>query len=165
MCRSWDDISFTPLTSQHNNSQSSSPMDIRLLSDEELVNHHSPPVPCRTASTTIETIRSLCINGNLNAFQDTMDLLLSKPQPEAFDIVDLHDVMMEAIQRDREEFVSTLLFHGFPIKPPYTRKATLCIAKHVLECFLKAGWDINEPVGVLEPPVLWYVRSPFQNDI
>ncbi|KAJ5737905.1 uncharacterized protein N7483_003030 [Penicillium malachiteum] len=101
-------------------------------------------------------MRSLCCDENLKDFQDTIDLLLSNPQPEAFDIVDLHDVMMEAIQQDREEFVSTLLFHGFPIQPPYTRKATLYKAKRVLGCFLKAGWDINEPVGVLEPPVLSY---------
>jgi len=35
-------------------------------------------------------------------------------------LVDLHDVMMEAIQLDRVEFVSILLFHGCLISPSYT---------------------------------------------
>jgi hypothetical protein len=84
---------------------------------------------------------------------------------EAFDIVDLHDVIMEAIQLDRVEFVSILLSHGLPIKPSYTRNATVCKAKGVLERFLEAGWDINEPVDVLTPPVLWYVVSATQKGI
>ncbi|KAJ6101879.1 hypothetical protein N7486_004306 [Penicillium sp. IBT 16267x] len=75
---------------------------------------------------------------------------------EILDIADLHDVMMEAIQLDRVEFVSILLSHGFLIKPSFARKATVCKAKRVLECFLGAGWDINEPVDVLIPPVLCY---------
>lgn len=140
-------------------------MDIRLLSDEELINYDGLTFPCKTAPATIEKLRCLCADGNLKDFQDTLDSLLSKPQPEVFEIVDLHDVMMEAIQQDRVEFVSNLLFHGFPINPSYTFKATVCKAKGVLECFLKAGWDINEPVDVLNPPVLWYVGSTPQKDI
>lgn len=140
-------------------------MDIRLLSDEEIINYDGLTVPCKTAPATIEKLRCLCADGNLKDFQDTLDSLLSNPQPEVFEIVDLHDVMMEAIQQDRVEFVSNLLFHGFPINPSYTFKATVCKAKGVLECFLKAGWDINEPVGVLNPPVLWYVGSTPQKDI
>lgn len=134
-------------------------MDIRLLSEEELTRYDGLSSPCRTAPATIEKLRSLCDNGDLKGFQDVMDSLVSNPQPEVFDIVDLHDVMVEAIQQDRVEIVSNLLLHGFPIKPSYTQKATACKAKGVLECFLKAGWDINEPVDVLRPPVLWYVGS------
>ncbi|KAF3386963.1 putative ankyrin repeat protein [Penicillium rolfsii] len=64
--------------------------------------------------------------------------------------------MMEAIQLDRVEFILVLLSHGFLIRPSFTRKTTVCKAKGVLECFLEAGWDINEPVDVLIPPVLCY---------
>lgn len=140
-------------------------MDIRLLPKEELTSYEGLSIPRQTAAATIENLLSLCVDGNLKVFQDAMDSLLSNPQPEVFDIVDLHDVMMEAIQHDRVGFVSILLFHGFTIKPSYTQKATECKAKGVLECFLKAGWDINEPVDVLKPPVLWYVGSTPQKDI
>ncbi|PLN85844.1 hypothetical protein BDW42DRAFT_160136 [Aspergillus taichungensis] len=64
--------------------------------------------------------------------------------------------MMEVIQLDRVEFLSLLLSHGFLIKPSFARKATVCRAKRILECFLGAGWDMNEPVDVLIPPVLCY---------
>ncbi|KAJ5669894.1 uncharacterized protein N7477_005257 [Penicillium maclennaniae] len=131
-------------------------MDIRLLPEKDLTNYDGLPIPHRTASATIAKLRALCVDGSLKDFQDEMDSLLSNPQPEVFDIVDLHDVMMEAIQQDRVEIVSNLLFHGFPIQPFYTRKATECKAKRVLECFLEAGWSINEPVDVLKPPVLCY---------
>lgn len=127
-------------------------MDIRLLPKAELNPHGGFPIPGGTAATIIEKLRSLCADNNLQGFQNAMDF-------EVFDIVDLHDVMMEAIQLDRVEFVSILLYHGFPIKPSYTLKATVYKAKGVLECFLRAGWDINEPVDVLKPPMLWYVGS------
>jgi hypothetical protein len=140
-------------------------MDIRLLSEEEPTRYDGLPIPCRTALATIENLRSLCVNGDLEGFQDVMASLVSNSQPEVFDIVDLHDVMVEAIQQDRVEIVSNLLFHGFPIKPSYTQKATACKAKGILECFLKAGWDINEPVDILRPPVLWYVGSAPKKDI
>lgn len=72
--------------------------------------------------------------------------------------------MMEAIQLDRVEFVSILLSHGFLIKPSFARKATVCKAKRVLECFLGARWDINEPVDGLIPPVLRCVGSATRKD-
>lgn len=134
-------------------------MDIRLLSEEERTSYGGLHSPCQTASATIENMRSMCVIGDLEGFQDAMDSLLSRSQPEVFNIGNLHDVMWEAIQHDRVEIVSNLLFHGFPIKPFYAQKATRCKAKAVLERFLEAGWNINEPVDVLKPPVLSYVGS------
>ncbi|KAJ5319016.1 uncharacterized protein N7506_011720 [Penicillium brevicompactum] len=99
---------------------------------------------------------SMCVTGDLEGFQDVMDSLLSRSQPEAFNIGDLHDIMLEAIQQNRVEIVSNLLSHGFPMTPPFARRAAECKAKGVLERFLKAGWDINEPVDVLRPPALCY---------
>ena len=63
-----------------------------------------------------------------------MGSLLSNPQTEDFDIMDLHDVMIEAIQHDRVAFVSILLFYGLTITPSYTQMATAYKAKGVLEC-------------------------------
>lgn len=62
--------------------------------------------------------------------------------------------MMEAIKQDNAGFVSTLLSHGFPIQPCYTLEATLHKAKGTLVCYIKEGWDINEPVSEIRPPVL-----------
>ena len=123
-------------------------MNIRLVPAAELTRHNEFPIPCSTPTATIDKLYSLCAADDLDAFQAAMN-------SETFDIVDLHDVMMLAIQHDRVEFVSILLFHGLPIDASYTQKATVCKAKGVLECLIKAGWDINEPVGTLTPPVLW----------
>ncbi|KAF7712530.1 Uncharacterized protein PECH_003069 [Penicillium ucsense] len=75
---------------------------------------------------------------------------------EVLDVADLHDVMMEAIELDRVDFVSTLFFHGCLVKPFFAQKATLRKSTRVLECLLAAGWDINEPVDILIPPVLCF---------
>ncbi|KAJ5211425.1 uncharacterized protein N7498_003071 [Penicillium cinerascens] len=75
---------------------------------------------------------------------------------DSLDIVDLHDVIMEAIHLGRVKFVSLLLSYGFPMKPSFGREAAVFKAKRVLEYFLGARWDINEPVNVLIPPVLYY---------
>lgn len=125
-------------------------MDIQLLPKEELTNHGGFPIPCGTATAIIEKLRSLCADNDFQEFQNAM-------YSEILDIADLHNVMIEAIELDRVEFVSILLSHGFLIEPSFARHATICKAKRILECFLRAGWDINEPVDVLIPPVLWYV--------
>lgn len=139
-------------------------MDIRLPSEEELTSYGGLQISCPTARTTIEKMRSMCVIGDLEGFQDAMDSLQSRSQPEAFDIGYLHDVMVEAIQHDRVDIVSNLISRGFPIKHPYAQKATTCKAKGVLERFLEAGWNINEPIDVLMPPVLRYVGSAPDKD-
>lgn len=133
-------------------------MNILLPSEEEVATYGRLQIPLRTPLDTIEKMCSMCVTGDLEGFQDVMDSLLSRSQPEAFNIGDLHDVMLEAIQQNKVEIVSSLLSHGFPMMPHLARRAAECKAKGVLERFLKAGWDINEPVDVLRPPALWYIR-------
>jgi len=123
-------------------------MDIRLLPKAELTNHARFSIPCGTAANTIEKLRSMCADNNFQGFQNAIC-------SDSLDIVDLHDVMMEAIHLGRVEFVSLLLSYGFPIKPSFAREATVFKAKRVLECFIGAGWDINKLVDVLIPPMLW----------
>jgi hypothetical protein len=97
---------------------------------------------------------------------------------------------VEAIQHDRVALVSILLFYGLTITPSYTEMATAYKALqsinrliYIPSCFKetfkdplrlvrcchfsirKAGWDINEPVDALKPPVLSYVGSAPQKDI
>lgn len=123
-------------------------MDIRLLSQAELTSHAGFSIPCGTAANTIEKLRSMCADNDFQGFQNTIC-------SDSLEIVDLHDVMMEAIHRGRVEFVSLLLSHGLPIKTSFAREATIFKEKRILESFLGAGWDINEPVDVLIPPALW----------
>ncbi|CEJ60620.1 hypothetical protein PMG11_09189 [Penicillium brasilianum] len=85
-----------------------------------------------------------------------MDMLLATSQSGGFAIEELGEVMMEAIKLDNARFVSKLLFYGFPIQPCYALEATLRKAKGALTCYIEAGWDINEPVGEIKPPVLGY---------
>lgn len=123
-------------------------MDIQLLPEAELARQSELPIPCATAAVTLKKLHSLCANNDLQGFQSAVN-------SEVLQMLDLHDEMMEAIQRDQSEFVAALLSHGFTITPSYTRRATICKAKGVLGYFLEAGWDINEPVDTLQPPVLW----------
>ncbi|RHZ70278.1 hypothetical protein CDV55_100258 [Aspergillus turcosus] len=131
-------------------------MDIRLPSPEQIVSYDELQIPRQTPTETIENLCSLCINDDLQTFQNTIKLLLARPKPEGFAIEELGKVMMEAIKQDNSGFVSTLLSHGFPIQPCYTLEATLHKAKGALACYIKEGWDINEPVGDIKPPVLGY---------
>lgn len=133
---------------------SSFPMDIRLTSQEELSSYNKIPIPRQTPTETIENLRSLCTNNDLETFQHTIKLLLARSEPGCFFIEELEEVMMEAIKHDNTEFVSTLLSHGFPVQPSYTVEATLRKAKGTLACYIKEGWDINKPVGGLRPSVL-----------
>lgn len=129
-------------------------MDIRLPSQEKPINYHEFPIPRQTQTETIELLRSLCVNDDLQTFQEMIKLLLASAKPGDFAIEELGEVMMEAIKQDNAGFVSTLLSHGFPIQPCYTLEATLHKAKGALACYIKEGWNINEPVGEIRPPVL-----------
>lgn len=129
-------------------------MDIRLPSQEKPINNQELPIVRQTPTETIELLRSLCINDDLQTFQEAIKQLLASAEPGSFAIEELGEVMMEAIKQDNAGFVSTLLSHGFPIQPCYTLEATLHKAKGALACYIEEGWDINEPVGQIRPPVL-----------
>ncbi|KAJ5381878.1 uncharacterized protein N7496_004306 [Penicillium cataractarum] len=119
-------------------------MDIRLPSKEELSSYNKIPIPRQTPKETIENLRSLCMNKDLQTFQHTIKLFLARSEPGYFFIEELEEVMIEAIKHDNVGFVSTLLSHGFPISPYYTIEATLRHAKCAL------------PFGDLRPSVLGY---------
>lgn len=127
-------------------------MDIRLPSQDEPVN--SFPIIRKTPTETVELLRSLCNDDDLQAFRKTITQLLASAKTGDFAIEELGEVMVEATKRDNAGFVSTLLSHGFPIQSCYTLEATLHKANGALACYINEGWDINEPVGVTRPPVL-----------
>lgn len=62
--------------------------------------------------------------------------------------------MAEAIKRDDARFIKELLDRGLPMDTLYASQAVHAKAKNALEIFIAGGWDINEPISELRPPVL-----------
>lgn len=56
------------------------------------------PIPRQTPTGTIEILHSLCINDDLQTFQETIKLLLASAKPGGFAIEELGEVMIEAIK-------------------------------------------------------------------
>jgi hypothetical protein len=113
-----------------------------------------PEIPTRTPRATIEKARDLCIDGNLQEFREVFDLSRPHPGFQDFEIGDFYKVMVEAIKRDRADFVEELLFRGFSMNQHHALAAVKAKAKSSFEIFLKNSLNINRPVGELTPPVL-----------
>ena len=62
--------------------------------------------------------------------------------------------MIEAIKRDNVQFIKELLDRGLHMDTLYTLEAVNAQAKDILEVFLKNGWNINQPISELKPPLL-----------
>lgn len=71
-----------------------------------------------------------------------------------FNICDLHAIMAEAIDRDDAKFIKELLDRGMPMHSSYASQAIRSKAKGALKSFIASGWDINQPISELKPPVL-----------
>lgn len=111
-----------------------------------------PQIPARTPSATLEEMHDLCIRGDIQKFRDLVDL--SSSSSEHFDICDCYAIMIEAIKRIHTLFIEELLGRGLPMDPLYALKAIEMKGKDALAIFLEYGWDINQPVSELKPPVL-----------
>ncbi|PKY07956.1 putative hspc200 [Aspergillus campestris IBT 28561] len=64
--------------------------------------------------------------------------------------------MIDAINRHKVQFISEPLDRGLPMDPLYALEAVEVQGKDTLEVFLEKGWDINQSVSELRPPVLGY---------
>ncbi|EED11695.1 hspc200, putative [Talaromyces stipitatus ATCC 10500] len=93
-----------------------------------------PQIPTRTPPATLEISRTCC----------------------DFDICDFHAIMIEAINRADVQFIKELLDHGLPMDSLYALEAVGAKRKDALEVFLKNGWDVNQPISELKPPILGY---------
>ncbi|KAJ5640912.1 hypothetical protein N7528_000537 [Penicillium herquei] len=114
-----------------------------------------PQIPTRTPPAILEKIRALCVNGDIQGFVKTLDLLQhSTPRSGAFDICDLSDVMIEAVKRDDAQFMKELLNRDLPMDSLYAIEAVEAKSKNALEVFLQYEWDINQPMSELRPHVL-----------
>jgi hypothetical protein len=63
-------------------------------------------------------------------------------------------IMVEAINQADVQFIKELLDHGLPMDPLYALEATSSKRKDALEVFLQNGWNINQPISEMKPPVL-----------
>ncbi|PLB53809.1 putative hspc200 [Aspergillus steynii IBT 23096] len=97
-----------------------------------------PVVPTRTPLATLESMRTLCVRGDIQQFRENLDAISSSPGD--FDICDFYTVM--------------LLDRGLPMDPIYASQAVRDKAKDALTVFIQRGWDINQPMSELKPPVL-----------
>ncbi|KAJ5494929.1 hypothetical protein N7539_000045 [Penicillium diatomitis] len=113
-----------------------------------------PQIPTRTPPATLEVLRASCVRGDIQKFREILESQSSSS--EGFDICDFYAIMIEAIKRDDVQFIKELLVRGLPMDPLYALEAVNANAKDALEVFLKNGWNINQPMSELKPPVLGY---------
>ncbi|KAI2787646.1 hypothetical protein POX_f08020 [Penicillium oxalicum] len=86
-------------------------------------------MPTRTPPATLEVLRASCVSGGIQKFP---------------------------IKRDNVQFIKELLDRGLHMDTLYTLEAVNAQAKDILEVFLKNGWNINQPISELKPPLLGY---------
>lgn len=128
-------------------------MDVPLPPDYPPVQQSDyPQIPTRTPPATLEVLRVSCVSGDIRKFREILESQSSSS--EGIDICDCYAIMIEAIKRDDVQFIKELLDRGLPMDPLYALEAVNAKAKGALEIFLKTGWNINQPMSELKPPVL-----------
>lgn len=114
----------------------------------------TPPPPPHTPVQILEELRQFCSQGDFQKFKKTLDSSFIGLSPHHSTIFDLSVIMVQVIKTGRTCFVKELLRHGLPILPVYVYEATKAHAKGILGNFLENGWDINQPMGPMHPPIL-----------
>lgn len=66
----------------------------------------------------------------------------------------LADLMSHAISSNKVFLVKELLRRKMPLTSWYVHKALEAKAKDILEIFFDNGWDINQPMSTMNPPIL-----------
>lgn len=110
-----------------------------------------PQIPTRTPPAALEKLYASCVSGDIQKFREILDSQSSSS--EDFDICDLYAIMIEAIKLDDLHFIKELLGRGLPMDPLYALEAVK-VNLDALEAFLQNGWNINQPITDLKPPVL-----------
>lgn len=105
----------------------------------------SPPPP-KTPIKTVQELTKFCTQDQFEEFTETLG--------ECAIISDLSQVMVDAIKLGRTCFVKELIRLGLPLSPGYVYEAVGACAKDILETIFESGWDINQPMGTMYPPIL-----------
>lgn len=115
-----------------------------------------PPVPSHAPIQALQDLEHFCIQGDLERFQSTLNGSSIGDSLHDSNIVNLSGVMIQAIKLGRTCFVKELLRHAVPLFPRYINEAikTKANAKDILEILFENGWDINHPMGAMDPPIL-----------
>ncbi|KAL2869729.1 ankyrin repeat domain-containing protein [Aspergillus lucknowensis] len=111
-----------------------------------------PSPPRQTPQPILDEMQAACSARDFPRFKMTFDRWTSY----GFDIHELSNIMMQAVQDNFPEIISTLLSHGQPIYNSYAIQAVRSKATGVLNTFMEHGWDVNQPMGELSPTVLAY---------
>lgn len=114
----------------------------------------TPPVSPQMPIQTLQELGQSCIQGDFERFRTSLDGSYIGSGSYDSNTFDLSGVMVQAIKLGRTCFVKELLRHGLPILPVYVYEAVKTNAKDVLESFLENGWDINQQMGPMHPPIL-----------
>lgn len=78
---------------------------------------------------------------------------------EGFERRDLGWSMHTALEHNLPEFVSEIVGRGYPVTGGLARVALTYGSKETLRALRNAGWDINEPLGQDQPPLLAYAAN------
>lgn len=62
--------------------------------------------------------------------------------------------MVQAIKLGGLSFVRELLRRGLPLTPEYVYEAVKASGRNILAYFFENGWDINQPMDLMHPPIL-----------
>lgn len=114
----------------------------------------TPPVSPRVSNQTLQDLRQFCIKADFDGFKKTLDSNSLGSDFHDPDIFYMPGVMVQAIKLGRTCFVKELLCRGLPLSPIYVYEALKVRAKDILGSLLENGWDINQPMGLMLPPIL-----------
>lgn len=79
---------------------------------------------------------------------------LDRSVRDGCDIRHFYEVMIDAIRLNEVYLVKELLRCNIPISSIYVLEAVKGKAKDILAAFFDNGWDINAPMGGMDPPIL-----------
>ncbi|KAJ5454906.1 hypothetical protein N7530_012675 [Penicillium desertorum] len=105
-----------------------------------------PPVP-RQMLSLIHRLEELDDDQQLRQ-------LLDHSFSDDWDVRHLSGVMIDAIRSNKIWLVQELLRRNLPMSPIYVLEAVKAKAKDILSTFFAKAWDINKPMGRMDPPLL-----------
>lgn len=80
--------------------------------------------------------------------------LLDNSLSDDCEVRHLSGLMIDAIRSNKNFLVEELLRRNLPMSPIYVLEAVKAKAKDILTTFFTKAWDINKPMGRMDPPIL-----------
>ena len=80
--------------------------------------------------------------------------LLDNSLSDDCEVRHLSGLMTDAIRSNKNFLVEELLRRNLPMPPIYVLEAVKAKAKDILTTFFINAWDINKPMGAMDPPIL-----------